>query len=65
MGWFNKLASGLTGDSTSKVSSSHHKARDDSGVRSGGDKKHFSKPPSWANKKTSGSGNLFPKGKRK
>jgi len=62
---FKKFVSSLLGVSSSSVSAAHHKARDDSGVRKGGDKKHFSGPPSWANKKTPGGNNIFPKGKRK
>lgn len=62
---FKKFVSSLLGVSSSSVSSAHHKARDDSGVRKGADKKHFSSPPAWAKKTTSGGSNLFPKGKRK
>lgn len=48
MGWFTNFVSGLTGDSSSKVSSAHHDARSDSGVREGKDTEHFQSAPSWA-----------------
>lgn len=63
MGWFNMFVSTLTGDSSSKVSSAHHDARDDSGVRSGRDKEHFDKAPGWAEGKTESGISLFGKGK--
>lgn len=46
MGWFTNFVSELTGDSTSKVSETHHEARDNSGVRDGKDSEHFEKAPS-------------------
>jgi len=45
MGWFTNFVSELTGDSTSKVSESHHQAREDSGVREGKDTEHFEHSP--------------------
>jgi hypothetical protein len=52
-GFGKKDAAKETGDSTKGVSRAWHKARDDSGARSGGDRSHFRSSPSWAPKKTS------------
>ena len=64
MGWFTNFVSELTGDSSSKTSSTHHQARDDSGVREGRDKENFKSPPDWAEKTTPVGSELFPSDKR-
>jgi len=51
-GFGKKDAAKATGSSTKGVSRAWHKARDDSGVRSGGDKGLFRSSPSWAPKST-------------
>lgn len=50
--WGKKDTAKETCSSTKSVSRAWHAARDHSGVRSGGDKAHFSKSPSWAPKAT-------------
>ncbi len=63
MGWFTDFVSEITGDSSSKVSHSHHDARDHSGARESKDKEHFDKAPSWAEDKTDSGTSFFPEGK--
>lgn len=62
-GYDKSDAAGDTDTSTGKVSESWHQARDDSGVRSGGDKGSFDKAPDWAKDNEKGP-SLFPKGKK-
>lgn len=66
MGWFKEFVSGLTGDSTNKVSQAGHDFRDDSDARQGRD--DFGSAPDWADKTTGGKDgggtDLFPQGKR-
>lgn len=63
MSWFLNSVSSLTGDSTSEVSSAHHQARDDSGVREGKDSDNFESAPDWADKTTESGIPFFPSGK--
>lgn len=50
MGSWKNFISGLTGDSTSKVSEAGHVFRDDSGAREGKD--NFDNSPDWADEVT-------------